>query len=443
MLGFYKRIISIQMKKNLLINLFIIIQIAAVFAISIITISAVKNEMTYYNAVKPAISDDGVICGGYFLDDEEESGLYSSTEKLKSSLKNVELISSIDFTSLQTGQNEETGEILTAYTLIYDDYSANLYRPNVKEGKWITETAMENSSDHIMAVVTKNNYGWKVGDIVTLTGLENDVTIEVIGIIDDNEKYLCANTNFETYRPSYNFMFSSHFSSLNDELINRGFTDEEIKNEIKTLGYTTDIVYNQPVFFIIESEWKKTEEPKIMSDLLYIKYNKNITEQEKLYNRKYINENLNEISFVLKMSDINYNSKNEIHSEILTFAPIMVVVFLLSIVGVVCINAINCRNQMRIYSIFYLNGAEKTNILKITAIANTFLVLLALIICIVAFVVLNILGVLSKVVISFSMSEFLLIVLESGFFVLISVMIMTIMIRKNKFSKEIKEKKTY
>lgn len=73
-------------------------------------------------------------------------------------------------------------------------------------------------------------------------------------------------------------MLSTHFNCLNDQLKNKGFTNEEIALKLESLGYSADsIVYNEPVLFFTDKEWNKTDLDSVMSDSLFIKYNRNIS----------------------------------------------------------------------------------------------------------------------------------------------------------------------
>lgn len=75
--------------------------------------------------------------------------------------------------------------------------------------------------------------------------------VRIIGVIGDNEKYLGANSEYESNEPSYQLMLSTHFNCLNDQLKNKGFTNEEIALKLESLGYSADsIVYNEPVLFL-------------------------------------------------------------------------------------------------------------------------------------------------------------------------------------------------
>lgn len=427
MIKFYGKLIKIQLKKHILINLFIVLQITAVILAGIVSISAVQSKLELYESVRPMISSDGMLCNGYFTDPDEQDGLFRDTEKLKSEMKNVDLISSINFSSLQTGVDENTGEVKTAYVLIYDEYASNLFTPKIAEGEWIT-----NSSDgeHTKAVVTRNPYGWKVGDIVSAEGVDGEVDLEIIGIIDDNERYLCYNTSAAKNEPTYNNMFSSHFNTLNDELKNRGLSDEEIKQEFESLGYTDEIVYNEPVLFVADSEWAKTGETSIMSDSMYIRYKQGSNDNDRLFNRKYIQENLNVLSSAIRFSDIEQNSIESIEIELLTFMPVLAVVFLIATVGLVCINTINCKNQMHNYAVLDLNGAGKGCFYKVTILYNLILCFAAIVLSACVLLVCNIFGALDDMIIEFGIVQLISIAIVVLLFVLLACICVRVMINR-------------
>lgn len=368
-LKMYGTIIINSIKRTPFINTLIVIQMMIVFAVGIIMSSAIEEKANYYEAVEPLINGDGLYCGGYFLQDSNNGGLLNSTEKIKSNLKNIDFISTVNFSSLQLGVNSVTNEIEVAYVLIYDEYAANLYTPIIEDGVWITKS---NDSDKIaQAVITQNCLGYKSGDVVSFETDSGTVKVRIIGVIGDNEKYLGANADNESKEPSYQSMLSQHFNSLNDELKNKGYSDEKIAENIESLGYSKNfVVYNEPVIFFLDKEWKKTGEDAVMSDSLYIRYNENISNDEKLYNRKFVNEQMPILSFAIRFSQLRENSLDIVYGELYTLFPIQVAVFLLVLIGSVSVNLINCKNNMRNNSILYLSGARKKNLLFISVIYN-------------------------------------------------------------------------
>ena len=260
----YGRVIGIFLKKHSFINVLISLQLIAVFVIGIIMTSIIDEKASSYEAVKPLLNGEGLYCGGYFLKDNENGGLLENTDEIKTQLKDVDFISSVNFASLQTGVDTQTNEVKTAYALVYDDYSANLFRPTIEKGSWITDS--KQSDDIPQAVITRNYQGYNVNDIAEFETENGTLKVRIIGVIGDNEKYLGANSEYESNEPSYQLMLSTHFNCLNDQLKNKGFTNEEIALKLESLGYSADsIVYNEPVLFFTDKEWNKTDLDSVMS----------------------------------------------------------------------------------------------------------------------------------------------------------------------------------
>ena len=215
----YIRTVKKQIMAHPLINLMIIIQMCVVFVVTIFTISAVEAKLRDYYIVKDLLESDGLFCGGLFLSPEKEGEQMKDTDYIKSNLKNVDFVSTISFSGFQTGV-DENNIVESAYTLIYDDYSANLYKPRMADGVWITECS--DDCEYPQAVITENPFGYKVGDVIKIDGDEKEQTIKIIGIIGDNEKYLAANSSDGSREQPYTVLFDKHFNKIRDAVILAG-----------------------------------------------------------------------------------------------------------------------------------------------------------------------------------------------------------------------------
>ncbi|MCD7742428.1 MAG: hypothetical protein LUI06_09510 [Ruminococcus sp.] len=377
----YLKITKNNIRKHLFINLLIILQLAAVFVLGVMTISAIEEKLRSYQKLEPLLDGDGIYCGGYFLNNED-GDIIESTDEIKENLKNIDFISTVNFTNLQT---TDSGN-MSVQVFVYDDYAANLFVPETKDGVWITDS--DNSGDIAKAVITANSFGYEVGDVVSFEGEYSSINVEIVGIIADNEEYLAKNRNFSDNEQNYKSMLSRHFNLLRDELENNGLSDEGIKEYFEMDGYEpNEVVYNMPVLFFLDSEWEKTGEQDVMSDSLFIKYNDNITDDEKLFNRKYISENLQILDFEMQISKINQNSIKYVYDELYTIFPIMIAALILVLVGSVSVNAINSKTNLKNYSVLYLCGAKKRSLMTISVIYNTFICFISLVISLIAFAI--------------------------------------------------------
>lgn len=432
----YGRVIGIFLKKHSFINVLISLQLIAVFVIGIIMTSIIDEKASSYEAVKPLLNGEGLYCGGYFLKDNENGGLLENTDEIKTQLKDVDFISSVNFASLQTGVDTQTNEVKTAYALVYDDYSANLFRPTIEKGSWITDS--KQSDDIPQAVITRNYQGYNVNDIAEFETENGTLKVRIIGVIGDNEKYLAANSEYESNEPSYQLMLSTHFNCLNDQLKNKGFTNEEIALKLESLGYSADsIVYNEPVLFFTDKEWNKTDLDSVMSDSLFIKYNRNISDDEKLYNRKYINENLSVLSFAIQFSQLNNNSQTIVYRELYTLMPIMCAIYLLVLIASVSVNAINCKNNIRNEAILYLGGAKRKQLLTINVIYNGLICIVSLIISIAGSLIFYKAGLFSKTVITLGWKQITICLIVCAVYILVSCIIPCIILTPKALKKAI------
>ncbi|MCD8095917.1 MAG: hypothetical protein LUE12_07295 [Ruminococcus sp.] len=433
----YLKIIANSFKKHIFINILIIIQFVAVFALGSVMLSAVEEKSDSYKKLESLLDGDGLYCSGYFIDDTSDLGLLTSTNEIKSNLKNVDFIATVNFSSLRTGINSQTNEAETAYALIYDDYSSKLFTPQIKDGIWITDS--DRTADIAQAVITENNFGYDKGDVISFETENGTIDVEIIGVIADDEEFLAVNSSYESTEPTYQYMLSRHFSCLNDELENKGYSDEEIAEFLELDGYSrNERVYNQPVLFFLDSEWEKTNLLSTMSDSLFIKYNDNISSDEKLYNRKYVNEQMSVLSFAIRFSQLRKNSKELVYNELYTLLPIMAAVYILVLLGSVSVNAINCKNNMKNYSVLFLCGAKKKNVTLISVIYNALICAISLIIALLGMNLLEVLGLFNTTVISFSKNQLAVYLLIIAVYILISYIVPCAMLTSKKLSGALK-----
>ena len=448
----YLKIIKKNFKAHPLINILIILQMIAVFTVSLIMTSAVDEKVGDYIVIKDLLENDGLLCNGDFISPALDGEILTSTDQVKENLKNVELVSTIKYATLETGV-EETIEVpgvdfpltfsVTAYALIYDNYSANLYTPEISDGVWITESDM--NSKYPQAVITENPYGYKVGDIAEFQVLDVPIEVEIIGIIGDNEKYL-GTASYNTMdttdirTPSYLNLFGRHFNSVRDEYTNLGFTEEQIERIFESRGYPEgEEPANQPVVFFSLDEWNKTGAEARMSDSLYIKYNESITEEEKMYNRKFVNEEMPLLSYSLRFSEIQENSLNMIMNDVYTLLPIIAAIYILAMIGSISVNAINCKNQSKSYSILYLCGAKKKHLILISMLYNIIVCLTALIITLGGFLICHAANLLGNTVIQAGVYQLLLAVIIILVFVCISCIVPYVMLSKKSLNESLRK----
>ena len=78
------------------------------------------------------------------------------------------------------------------------------FRPTIEKGSWITDS--KQSDDIPQAVITRNYQGYNVNDIAEFETENGTLKVRIIGVIGDNEKYLGANSEYESNEP-YNLHY--------------------------------------------------------------------------------------------------------------------------------------------------------------------------------------------------------------------------------------------
>ena len=177
-----------------------------------------------------------------------------------------------------------------------------------------------------------------------------------------------------------------------------------------------------------------------MSNSLFIKYNDDITDEEKLYNLRFMTQEVEVLSFALRFSDIEKSSLRTVNDDIDTLVPIIVAVMLLALIGSLSSNAINCKTNMKNYSVYYLCGSEKKNIILINLLHNCVVLMISLILSVIVLLLLGVFKVFENTVIHFSMYYIPAVIAIAAFFVILSCIVPLTMIKRNNLSEALKSK---
>lgn len=190
--------------RNIKFNVFIIVQLAFVFAMIVFMISSVQQNLKYYLPLKNVLNRDGICLvtsmdvslSGKFLNDNKEDDVlkysnyfdeifYASQLFVKGELSESEIAKSEeDFNYIPESDNQYEANAYAYYKNVTD-----FYTPVMVDGEWLSE--VENYSDEenvLHAVITENDYGLKVGDVYTQGLFVNDsgyknFKIKIIGVM--------------------------------------------------------------------------------------------------------------------------------------------------------------------------------------------------------------------------------------------------------------------
>jgi hypothetical protein len=354
-----------NIRKNLLANLFELIEMIAVIVITMVMISSVLIRYQLYTPFKEYFSSDGLFVDYISTANEYPDSPSMSTtindETLEENLKNVEDIVACHsvFTTLADHEYD------SIYACSYDDKIIENYKPEIIEGRWL-----DINSDEIEVVIGENNYDYKVGDYVDFKFVNDyepiTLKVKIVGKIKDGSKipgYILENQDDKVdfsdfYYPYYYdiegyplFIFS--FSQLDNY---------QLENK------------ESPEQGIIQS----------ISSKVLIKFSSKLSDEQ-------LEEEINTLSSFgeltyCDMTLLNKNSKLYLYKQVYDLLPLIIVLFLLVLISSISSNALLTKRRLKNYSIYYITGLQwkhcvfinliQSIIISLVAVMSSFIIIL-------------------------------------------------------------------
>lgn len=158
------------LRRNLLTNIFIALQIAVTLLMIILSVSSVMSKIEDYLPLRKVLSSEGMclFASGSYIDDL--SHYYSCNDIINIS-DNIEEIYSTETTDFLMIPNTENEDEAHPGFVVYNKNMYDLYKPQMQEGKWLSD--IKGDKNYISAVVSYSSK-YNVGD-----------TIEVYDYIDE------------------------------------------------------------------------------------------------------------------------------------------------------------------------------------------------------------------------------------------------------------------
>ena len=309
-------------------QVFGVLQLAAVMVMLIFVISAISSRSVLFDNFKEYISRRGYMVKTTDINvfPEEMSAAANGAETIFNCYTNIYEDS---FDKMQANSIEHN-------MITYSDEYINAYTPPVDNGIWLSETkdTYENSG-YIPTVAAGGDK--KVGDIIESTVVmsfdENgqpDKTVsakyKVIGVLKDNVP-LAVYSIDSSFSASYSDIYSTFRSSYEDKMLLLTRTSDMYEC-YKSFGplYGTQFIF---------CDGMTDEEYTTLGDRL---------ESMKL-------------DFA-PLSQVYKNSTDYVYQQLYTLLPIAVCIFILTLISTVSISAIYTKRQLRNYAIFYICGAR-------------------------------------------------------------------------------------
>lgn len=345
-----------EFNRRIFSNLFIALQLAAVLFIIISIVSGIRSRIEYYAPVEKYLKGDGVYANLFGLSTENEfMEQYPQIENILCAYRpGVEVVG---FKTL----------------LSYNKNVAEMYTPQVKEGKWISE--IDVNSQIIYAVVNEKS-GLEIGDTVKGTyvyyepddvsytnPIEEIYTIQVVGILSDSTKFFGGDNLFETEDDFRNLYGTGENKVL---IMNQ--------QQLDNLG----IGYN------------------ISLQKMIIQFKDGLSDDEIATTSSSIRQN----GATVNLQDFRDVSYMYVYHQLIQLLPILICIILLVVVSTIAISALNTKMSLHTYAIYYILGCTWKGCLVINFVNSLLTSICSVFMCTIFMNILKVTGKLQKTVIT-------------------------------------------
>ena len=332
-------------RKNSIVNIFIILQVAVSLIITAVMISAISVRSQYYTPFRDILTSNGI-----FIKFSSSPNYDSSQMNIYDYLDNDDILQECPdadhiyachsmFGSIDSFHN---GESFTLQS--YDDEFIKRYQPELTDGRWLTSDI---ESNQIEIVVSENDYGVKVGDVLSLTGINypnsTSFTGKVVGIFQDDSKIIGGG------------LYDYGNSDMNFNSIYYPF-NHTIENQIFVLA-SYSAIKNITNHFVLLFDTDYVVQPIISSVILT--YPDNVSKEqieadkEKLLQYGWAN--------AISLDELNQNSIAYLLEKAEIFLPIIIILFILASVSSISSSALIVRKNLKNYSLYYISGLQWKN----------------------------------------------------------------------------------
>ncbi len=375
----FLKLCFIDIKKNKLINVCFVLQLAVILILTVLSISTVNARVRNYYPFKDYFENKGAFCvwDSSRIDLSKDFAKYVSENLIKSE--------SIAGTYMAFAGCEE----YEFSTITYDDEIIEGYKPTLSSGRWLTKDSVNE------AVISQNDYNLRVGDEVTIDIGNIKTKYKIVGILKQNTPI----PGYFSNKENANYSYKDFYYPYNHEFEERPMMILSKGDYYKVLGYQTLIRYDES---ITEEEILKNE--------------------EKLYSLGSIK--------VQDMREVSTQSKKVMKKDLSTLVPILISLLLLCFITTVSNSVLSIKKQVRDYSIMYMCGAQWKNCTHFNLIRTLMMSAFSVVLVIISMKILYSTSINNMFFITVSMYTYIIIALIIGINLILSALMMRVMINR-------------
>lgn len=341
------------LRKNPIMNLITILQLTVVFLLTAVMASSCWVRYQYYSPFSDCFKSKGFYVN-WSLRPTDSSNVCYDSNRIKAALPHVKEVISCHDAAILPSENY----LLDFIRLVYDDEIIERFVPELNEGKWLSLTS---APDEIEAVITKNPYGWKVGDSIRmeLPGIQEQslcFTVHIVGELKENGRIFGIGSRGRNGL-SCNVVFYPYSVDIEERPI-MIFSKSAI-DHLEAEAEEFNSIPRESVFYdsIILAEDNATEQ-----DLLEL--------QRELV--------LLGSPLIVPMNEFHANSMDYLLAQVHTLLPVFIIVFILTLVSCISNSALITNRRLRDYAIYYTLGLTWRHCALISMMNTLFQILSAL-----------------------------------------------------------------
>lgn len=316
-------------KHDLLMNILTILQMTVVFVILISMISTIVSRFRYYDPIKNFLNSKGYFYNIQYGINPDTGMTLRTTDEIHDLIEGEDEIAAQYDVWLEYRYNDDednnADEAVEDHFISYDDKYAEIFTPELESGHWFD--LKKPVGDTIQVVVSKNNYGLRAGDVISLYCFDTEIKAEIIGILKDDTKII--DTSFRSkekidYRNFYRDYKFEREGSTAFLMLQRDLIDKSV---IMQLNGNVFVTYQDNT-----------------SDEIIEKGDQTMKRMRAAYSQS---------AAIMKANSFEY-----IFSQIYNLMPIFVCVFILTLVGAISTSALSAKRQLKNYAVYYICGLK-------------------------------------------------------------------------------------
>lgn len=305
-------------KNSRVINILIAVQLAVVFAIIMIMLSAIENRTIYYRQFKEPLSKSGAVIMPRVINPQmaSEEDILKIFDKATSVTCGKATFLTINSTTANTSMDY-------GYVVTYTDQLMKDIPPFLKEGKY------PDPDSKVPQCLVCQSFGYKIGDTLEVTDFDgNPFKMEICGILaDDQNIYGTGGPDYYDYIYDYrDFYYQLHSEMRETPMF---LTTEDIIT--KAGSRTRTDFYSLTIVNFPEGAYTNEELVQMGADNY----------------------------FQLWDSNENYYKASQayVNQELYTLFPIALSILVITIFTAIITTMITTMNNLKNYAVLYLCGA--------------------------------------------------------------------------------------